>query len=97
MLLANYADDNSLCVVRKLLHDVKYALEAEKEKAIRWFEENHMRTKPVNFQCMVHTKASILYFSISLGDIYHPSDIFGLLSVIINQEHVSDRSAWQNM
>ncbi len=39
-LFANYADDNSLCVIREQLLDVKYALEAEREKSIRWFEEN---------------------------------------------------------
>ncbi len=55
-LLANYADDNILCVIREQLLDVKYALEAETEKAIRWFEENNMRANPVHFQCIVHKK-----------------------------------------
>ncbi len=64
-LLANYAGDNSLCVIREQLLDVKYALEAETEKAIRWFEENHMRVNPVKFQCIVHTKPTTLNFSIS--------------------------------
>ncbi len=62
--MANYADDNSLSVIREQLLDVKYALEAETEKAIRWFEENHMRANPVKFQCIVHSKAPALNFSI---------------------------------
>ncbi len=85
--MANYADDNSLCVIREQLFDVQYPLEAETEKAIRWFEENHMRANPVKFQCIVHTKASTLNFSISLGktDITH-SDIIDLLGMIIDDK-----------
>ncbi len=84
-LLANYADDNILCVIREQLLHVKYALEAETEKAIRWFEETHMRANPVKFQCIVHTKMSTLNFSISLGDTdITPPDIVDLLGLIID-------------
>ncbi len=82
-LLANYADDNNLCAIREQLLDVKYALEAETEKAIRWFEENHTRDNPVKFQCIVHTKTPSLSFSISLGETdITPSDIVNLLGMI---------------
>ncbi len=86
-LLTNYADDNSICVIREQLFDVKYALGAETEKAIRWFEENHMRANPVKFQCIVHTKTPTLNFSISLGETdITPSDIVDLLGMIIDDK-----------
>ncbi len=85
--MANYADNNSLCVIMEQLLDVKYALQAETEKAIRWFEENHMRANPVNFQYIVHTKAPTLNFSISLGETdITPSDIVDLLGMIIDDK-----------
>ncbi len=85
LLLANYADDNRLCVIRQL--DVKYALEAETEKAIKWFDEHHMRANPIKFQCIVHTKTHTLNFNISLGDIdITLSDIVNLLGLIIRWE-----------
>ncbi len=84
-LLANYADDNSLCVIREQLLHVKYALEIKIEKASRWFEENHMRANPVKFQCIVHIRTHTLNFNISLEDTdITPSDIVDLLGLIID-------------
>ncbi len=86
-VVGNYADDNSLCVIREQLIDVKYALEAETEKAIGWFEENHTRANPVKFQCIVHTKAPTLNFSISQRETdTTPSDIVDLLGMIIDDK-----------
>ncbi len=48
--LVNYADDNSLCIIRELLLNVKYTLETVPlQKAIRWFEENLTRANPNKF------------------------------------------------
>ncbi len=85
--MANYADDNSLCVIREQLLDVKFALEVETEKAIRWFEETHMRANPIKFQCIVHSKTPTLNFSISLGETYITlSDIVKILDMIIDDK-----------
>ncbi len=64
---------------------MKYALEAETEKAIKWFEENHMRANHVKLECIVHTKTPTFNFSISLGETdITPSDIVNLLGLIID-------------
>ncbi len=49
--------------------------------------ENHMWANPVKFQCIVHTKAPTLNFSISLGETdIRPSDIVDLLGMIIDDK-----------
>ncbi len=55
-LLANYADDSNLSVIRDEVHEVKAVLENETVKALKWFEENHMKANPDKFQCILYSK-----------------------------------------
>ncbi len=35
---------------------MKAVLENETVKALKWFEENHMKVNPDKFQCILHNK-----------------------------------------
>lgn len=60
-MMANYVDDNSLCVIMELLLDLKCAFETETEKSIRWFEDLHFKVKRVtlNFSKILTLKTYV--------------------------------------
>ncbi len=70
-------------------------LENETVKALKLFEENHMKANPDNFQCILHSKTPYSEFCISLGDtVIEPSDTVNLLGIVIDDkltfhQHVS--------
>ncbi len=59
----------------------------ETVKALKWFEENHMKANPDNMQCILHSKIPDIEFGISLGDIViEPSDTVDLLRIVIDDK-----------
>ncbi len=86
-LLSNYADDSNLCVIRDEVQEVKAVLENETVKALKWFEENHMKANPDKFQCILHSKNTDAEFCISFGDtVIEPSDTVDLLGIVIDDK-----------
>ncbi len=67
-LLANYADDSNLSVIREEVQEVKAVLENETVKALKWFEENHMKANTNKFQYILHSKTPDPELCISLSD-----------------------------
>ncbi len=70
-LLENYADDSNLSIIRDEVQKVKAVLEYETVKAIKWFEENHIKANPDKFQCILHSKTPNPEFYISPRDTSH--------------------------
>ncbi len=86
-LLANYADDSNLSVIRDEVQEVKAVLENETLKALKWFEENQMKANPDKFPCILHSKTPDPEFCISLGDtVIEPSDTVDLLRIVIDDK-----------
>ncbi len=66
---------------------MKAVLENETVKALKWFEENHMKANPDKFQCILHSKTPDLEFCISLGDtVIETSDTVDLLGIVIDDK-----------
>ncbi len=62
-------------------------LENETVKALKWFEENHMKANPDKFQCILHSKTTDPEFCISLGDtVIEPSNTVDLLGIVIDDK-----------
>ncbi len=62
-------------------------LEHETVKALKWFEENHMKANPDKFQCILHSKTPDPEFCISLGDtVIQPSDTVDLMGIVIDDK-----------
>ncbi len=86
-LLANYADDSNLSVIRDEVQEAKAVLENVTVKALKWFEENHMKANPDKFQCILHSKSPDPDFCISLGDtVNKPSDRVDVLRIVIEDQ-----------
>ncbi len=86
-LLANYVDDSNLSVIRDEVQEVKGVLENEIVKALKRFEENHMKENSDKFQCILHSKTPDPEFGISLGNtVIEPSDTVDLLGIIIHDK-----------
>ena len=49
----NYADDNIIGIAHKDLNELKGQLVKCTEKAIKWFESNHMKSNASKFQAMI--------------------------------------------
>ncbi len=66
---------------------MKAVLENETVKALKWFEENHMKVNPNKFQCILHSKTPDPEFCISLGDtVIEPLDTVDLLGIVIDDK-----------
>ncbi len=69
------------------MQEVKVVLENETVKALKWFDENHMKANPDKFQCILHSKTPDPEFYISLGDtVIEPSDTVDLLRIVIDDK-----------
>ncbi len=66
---------------------MKAVLENETVKALKWFEENHIKVNPDKFQCILHSKTPDPELCISLGDtVIEPSDTVDLLGIVIDDK-----------
>ncbi len=66
---------------------VESCVRNETVKALKWFEENHMKVNPDKFQCILHSKTPNLEFCISLCDtVIGPSDTVDLLRIVIDDK-----------
>ena len=84
--LGNYADDNTLIVTREHLHEVKEILETEADRAIMWFDENHMKANPSKFQFIPFSKRETVT-GIKLGDYeIQPSEEVELLGITVDRK-----------
>ncbi len=54
--LLNYADDNTLSIIRNTVNLVISALRKDAENAMLWFRENFMQASPRKFQFMIMQK-----------------------------------------
>ena len=54
--LVNYADDNTLSIIRNTIQLVLSALKKDAENAMTWFKDNFMQANPEKFQFMLMKK-----------------------------------------
>ncbi len=86
-LLATYADDSNLSVIRDEVQELKAVLENETVKALKWCEEYHMKVNPDKYQCILHSKTPDPEICISLGDtVIEPLDTLDLLGIVIDDK-----------
>ena len=52
----NFADDNSLSAITKILPELKNTLQFESEAVINWFKNNKMIVNPENFRAIILDK-----------------------------------------
>ena len=52
----DFADDNTLSSVAKIIENLISILESEREAAINWFKNNHMIVIPGKFRGMIYDK-----------------------------------------
>ena len=89
----NYADDNTIGIAHKDLTELKGQLVKCTEKAIKWFESNHMKSNASKFQAMIMKpgpSTEPIMVDIN-GQSVHPSDCVKLLGI-----HVDDKLRFQN-
>ncbi len=67
--LLNYADDNTLSIIRNTVNLVISALKKDAKNAMLWFTENFMQSIPTKFQFMImkmYTSKEIIHDSIEI-------------------------------
>ena len=84
-ILTNYADDNTITVIRNTKTQITQTLTNESDAAINWFTTNMMEANPCKFQGIILKNKDATTFSIA-GKSIETEDTVTLLGVLLDKD-----------